>query len=228
MAVGTAGALLFLRFHQRGAWIVSDFLEGVLLSIVILGMIYCFVEVRFAAGIDPAFFSMVCLFLGLLGFVKSLSDNTLRPIAPEGLSGHTFFVFLALSAFSLSFVFSILFLTQDYCVKTKLMSKAMGHLPPLELTGRLNFTFFTVGTAALSVGVLSGILYFRSMKIASAMMLEPTVILTLALLVLYGIILALRVGPLERSRRAAVVSIVAYSLLLVAFSATHTLAGGSG
>lgn len=225
-ALGTAAAaaILAIRFFARDAWFVSDFHEGVLLSIVLSGLICLLLELRASSRLDPAFPACLALLLGAAAFFKA-SDPV--PDLPRELSPHTFFMFLALAAFSLSFLFAALFLVQDHLIKRKLVGRAPFELPPLEFTGRLNFAFLTVGTASLFAGVGSGVAYFEKAA-GGPGLLQPTAVLSLIMLALYAAILMLRIGPLERSRRAAIVSVISYGLLLATFLAAHSAFGGAG
>ena len=225
-ATGVIGFILVSRLSIRQTLFISDFFEGILLVILVLGIIYTVFELRTSSAIDPLFLSSICWVLGAVGFFKSGQQISTEPV-PLFLSGHTFFMFLALSAFSVSFLFSVLFIAQDYFIKGKRIRGLYFRLPPLELTGRLNFFFMTIGTAALYAGVISGFVTFRTLETKAAWLLEPTVFLSFVLLVLYAIVLALKAGPLERSRRTAFVSIISYSLLLATFFVAHTLPKGS-
>jgi ABC-type uncharacterized transport system permease subunit len=230
-AAGAAlvGAALVAHLGARGTWMIGTFFEGILLSIAVLGLLFAAAAFRTAAPLGTEFLAPISLFLGALAFVKSGGGAAPgADAAPQGLGLHIFFMFLGVGAFSISFLFSVLFLAQDYFIRTKRIGRLFFELPPLELTGRLNFSFLTVGTAAWAAGVASGVAAWRLLEAGAALLVEPTVLFTVAMLGLYVAILWLRSGPLERSRRAAVVSVVSYSLLMALVFAAHAARGPAG
>lgn len=224
LAIALSLAALLGRFWGRQEWFVADFFEGILLSIVILGAAWAVTETRFSAGIDAAFFATLSLLLGVIAVARAVPAGA-RPA--DGISAHTFFMFLSLAAFSLSFLFSILFLAQDFLLKRKKAQGFFSRLPPLELTARLNFSFLTVGTASLFAGVLGGLLYRRA-ALSGFFVLEPTPAMSFLALALYAGVLMLRRGPLERGRNAAWVTVASYPFLLAVFLAVHPAGAGGG
>ncbi len=203
------------------------FFDGMLFSIALLGILYFMFAFLFKLEAGASFFAGVSFVLGLVAVFKADGAPASGHPLAGGIAGHAFFMFLSLAAFSLSFIFSLLFLVQDHFLKRKRIERVFFlQLPPLELTSRLNFSFLTVGTASLLGGVLAGI--FRSARLGGppGFSVGPTLVLSVFTLLLYGAVLLIRLGPRERSRSAALVSIASYTLLLLTFLAAHGVAPG--
>ncbi len=224
MGLALALAIFLGRFLRADRGPADGFFEGVLLSTALLGLIYAMMPLFFKIELEAGFFSGVSFVLGLVAVFKADFSPAARPFEGD-LTSHAAFMFLALAAFSLSFIFSLLFLIEDYLLKRKRIDLFFFRLPPLELISRLNFSFLTVGTASLLGGVLAGIYDLRRFDTGSVSLPAPTLALSVLTLALYGAVLFIRIGPLERRRGTAYVSIASYTCLLVTFLAAHAGAG---
>jgi ABC-type uncharacterized transport system permease subunit len=220
---GVTLAVLIGTVHANGGRWEPDFFAGTLLSLVLLAVVYlvarCFGRIPWG----PAVFSAVSLFLGAMAVLRGRPDEAVRAAQDwtRFTGSHIICMFIALAAFTLSFIFSVLFLTQDRLLKRKSVSALVSALPPLELTSRLNFASITVGTAALAMGVFGGTAALAKLSNAGEVVRDPSVILSVLMLALYTALAALRRGALERARTVSVVSIMFYFLLLFVFWGAH-------
>lgn len=225
---GVALAVLIASVRRAdGAW-EPDFFDGTLISLVLLAAVYLIARFFGRISWAPAVFSLVSLFLGAMAVLRGEPDAAVRAANDwtRYTSSHIVCMFIALTAFTLSFIFSALFLTQDRLLKRKSAAALMSALPPLELTSRLNFASITVGTAALAMGVFGGTAALARVADAGEVLRDPSVILSMLMLALYTGLAALRRGALERARTVSVVSILFYVLLLFVFWGAHAGAGG--
>jgi len=220
-------AIFFQRLWVQQQWLITHFFDGILLSIMILAMGYLILAIRFSLQVSPVFISTVSFLLGLVAFFFEPhvpADNLSG--ASFGLGFHTLFMFIALATFSASFIFSLLFLCQDFLIRKKKIGGWFNHLPPLELMTRLNISSLTLATGSLFAGVLVGLVQFKKLELAWGVLLEPAVLLSLTVLVVYLIILLVRIGFLEKGRRYAVVSVTAYLFLFLSLVTMRYGGGG--
>ncbi len=217
-------AVLTGRLRAQGSWQPAHFFDGVLLTLCILAVAYgavrLFVRVRWASAI----LSAVSLALGVMALYRAGGPAGLGTgAALEGLlKGHVFCMFTALAAFTLSFIFSALFLIQDRMIKQRALAAHLSTLPPLELTARLNFAALTVGTAALAMGVAGGAKVMGGLDRPADVFGDPTVALSVLMLVLYVFLVWMRFGARGRSRTVASVSAAFYLLMLFVFWGAHS------
>ena len=136
------------------------------------------------------------------------------------VTGHVVLIFAAFAAFSVSFFFSLLFLAEHHFLKTKKLGRMFFRLPPLELTAKLNFLFLTIGILSMLAGVLLGA-FLKRAETGTSMFSEATTWFSFLMLGLYAVILLVRIGPLERSRGVAYMTVISYGTLLWMFSAAH-------
>lgn len=206
------------RAGEGASWDADGYLQGSLLAIVLIAVGFCAAKAR-GWAVQPGYPALLSLVIGGIGLIRARfgASNAL----PPGIGGHTLLMFIALSAFSASFLSSLLFLVQDRAIKSKRIDENFFSLPPLELLGRLNLLFLAVGTASMMTGVAAGALYLRKHGSAGVFVSPSTAVLSTAVLIVYSVIITLRVGPLERGRGTAVASIATYALLIVTFLAAH-------
>ena len=224
------GIILLSRLQGPASWRIIDFFDGVLFSLCLLAAAYgvtrFFVKMRWASAI----LSGVSLALGVMALFRAhggadgAADAGPAAMAAGLLAGHIICMFAALAAFTLSFIFSMLFLLQDRMIKHRAFGAHLSALPPLELTARLNFAAVTVGTAALAMGVLGGAKALRKMSQPLDALLDPTVSLSVLMLALYGVLVWTRWGARGRSRTVAVISAAFYLLMLFVFWGAHAQA----
>lgn len=220
-------AVLASRFANPLRGSDGSFFEGMLLSAGLLGIIYFVMLVFFRLELEAGFFAAVSLVLGLVAeFKVDFGLPVARPL--EGnLSSHAVFMFLALAAFSLSFIFSLFYLIGDSLLKRKRIDSFVLKLPSLELISRLNFSFLTIGTASLLGGVIAGLIDLSMPGADQIKLPVSTIGLSALTLLLYGVVLFVRIGPLERRRSTAFVSIACYACMLVTVVAAHSGGGFS-
>jgi HemX protein len=199
---------------------LDDFFGGTLITLTVLAGVCLVGRVFKGTSWAPAVLAAVSLVLGLLALMRVHTTGAAAQVATI-TSGHVICMFLALSAFTLSFIFSALFLVQDRLLKRRSTGSLIAALPPLELTSRLNFASITVGTAALAMGVLGGALALRHTADPRQILTDPAIALSGFMLFLYMGLVAIRRGALERARTVSVVSIVFYWLMLFVFWGAH-------
>lgn len=221
-AFGTA-AILAARLRAQGSWQPTHFFDGVLFTLCILAVAYgavrLFIRIRWASAI----LSAVSLGLGIMALfrVREASGAGAEAALEGLLKGHVICMFAALAAFTLSFIFSVLFLIQERMIKQRALAAHLSTLPPLELTARLNFAALTVGTAALAMGMVGGAKVMGALDRPMEALGDPTVALSLLMLALYGFLVWMRFGARGRSRTVAAVSAAFYLLMLFVFWGAH-------
>lgn len=123
----------------------------------------------------------------------------------------------AYAAFALSFVLSLIFLGQDWVLRSRKLSVTFWRFPALDVLDRMSRSSVYVGLVALVLGASFGLIW-RHRLIGSYSWGDPKVIVTLAILIFYAAYLALSRIPAWRGPRAAV--LCATNFLIVLFSYT--------
>ncbi|MCH7591149.1 hypothetical protein IIB34_08970 [PVC group bacterium] len=221
VATGLIGSLLISRLVANQTWMITGFENGFLLSIVILGVVYVFAEIMFSLSFGPIVLGGVSLVLSILAIVF---NRELAVVDHIGffLGGHTFLVFIALAAFSLSFIFSLLYLMEAYFIKEKAFRPLLFRLPSLELTNRLNDVALWVGTIAFAGGFLKGLIVLQRDNPGTTLLSDPTYFLSGLVLVLYAALIVWKQKLLEGRTRLAYASIFVYIVFLCVVCLAHS------
>jgi ABC-type transport system involved in cytochrome c biogenesis permease subunit len=123
----------------------------------------------------------------------------------------------AYSAFALSFILSLVYLVQDRMLRSRHPGAAFWRLPALDALDRLSRSSVYVGLAALSVGVVSGLIWAHRLT-GSYPLGDPKVIVTLAILAVYVTYLLLSRSVNWRGARAARICALNFAVVLFSYT----------
>ncbi|MCC6952969.1 MAG: cytochrome c biogenesis protein CcsA, partial [Deltaproteobacteria bacterium] len=126
--------------------------------------------------------------------------------------------------FALSFVFSAAFLVKERLLRQKRLTPTQQRLPSLEDLDRLNSKTLVIGLAFMSVGVGLGFVFAAYHRVRF-FEFDPRLIWSSFLLLVYGIIVALRLSRGIRGRRGAWLSVGAFIILLLSFFGVKVIGG---
>jgi ABC-type transport system involved in cytochrome c biogenesis permease subunit len=139
---------------------------------------------------------------------------------------HGALILLAAVGVSIGFLASVMYLVQARRLRAKAMPGRGLRLMSLERLEAMNRRAVTLAFPFLTLGLLVGAVLLAQREGPPA---DWTIKVgsTVALWVVFGVLLYLRYGAAVSGRRLAVLTIAAFSLLLVALAATHPIAGGA-
>lgn len=139
-------------------------------------------------------------------------------------SVHIVAAFFAYAAFTISFSAGTLYLIQNHELKSKKPGTFYHKLPSLEQLEQLIYRPMLWGAFLL---VFSAVIGFVWSKIAFGefLIFEPKTIATVLTVVLYGAILYFRFLASLRAKQGAVLSLIAFSLVILSFLGTRFIEG---
>jgi cytochrome c-type biogenesis protein CcsB len=140
---------------------------------------------------------------------------------PPALQGfwRTFHVAAALlgnATFALAFLGGILYLVQDHQLKTKNFGFFYKRLPSLEILDALNYYCVNIGFFLFTLGIITGSLYAQ-FTLGTFWRWDPKETMTLIAWLLYAGLLHERLVMGWRGRRAALMAIAGFLILMVTF-----------
>lgn len=144
------------------------------------------------------------------------------PAAPPPAKGALFAFHVTLNtwayaAFGLSFVLSLIYLAQDWVLRSRKISAAFWRFPALDVLDRMARSSVYIGLIALVLGVSMGFVWEHRLR-GTYSWGDPKVVVTLAILVVYAVYLWLSRSANWRGARASMVC--ALNFLIVLFSYT--------
>ena len=160
------------------------------------------------------------LILGLIGFAAFLGDEGHRVL--EGWAriwGPVHGALLAIGAIAVfvGFVAGVMYLVQSWRLKAKHLPTELVDLPSLELLERVNRQGITVAFSLLTVGLGIGLLLALEQKhsgYADISLFDPKVIFAFLVWLAFAFLLTVRSQPQFRGRKVALLTIMAFCLLL--------------
>jgi cytochrome c-type biogenesis protein CcsB len=131
---------------------------------------------------------------------------------------HVLTVFAGDGMFALAFVASVMYLLQERQIKRKRFGTLYSRLPSLETLDAISHRALIWGFPLLTVGMVTGAIYAQQ-ALGSYWRWDPKEVWSLITWLGYAVLLHERLTVGWRGRKAAVLSIVCFSLLLFTFIA---------
>jgi cytochrome c-type biogenesis protein CcsB len=132
------------------------------------------------------------------------------------LTVHIILALLGNAALTLAFLGGIFYLVQERQLKSKKFGFFYRRLPSLEQLDALNYWCLTIGFPLLTGGIISGSLYAQHVM-GSFWRWDPKEILTVFAWLIYAVLLHERLAVGWRGRRAALLAICGFVVLVFAF-----------
>jgi ABC-type transport system involved in cytochrome c biogenesis permease subunit len=148
-----------------------------------------------------------------------------EPAGPPPSQG-TMFAFhvtlniLGYSAFTLSFVMSVIYLLQNRVLRDRRLGSTFWRFPPLDLLERMSRTSAVVGVVALAAGIALGLVKAERLW-EGAWLLDPKVISSFLTLALYAAYLWLGRTTAWRGARASLLCVVNFLFLIFSYTVVN-------
>ena len=134
------------------------------------------------------------------------------------LFAHIIPIFLGYASFTVSFIFSIMYLTMERQLKKKSFGPLFDSLPSLEPLDALMWKTITMGFPLLTIGLVSGTVWAKTTNILGLLWyLDPKVLLGSLTWLIYAAILHLRLGASFHGTKVAVVTIAGFVIVIFTF-----------
>ncbi len=121
-------------------------------------------------------------------------------------------------AFALAAAFGLMYLIQEKNVKAKKVGGVSRRLPNLEVLDRVNHRLVTIGFPLLTLGILTGVFWVRARPELDTAALRPKILWTVITWLLYAVVLNGRMLIGLRGRKAALLSMTGFALVLATFA----------
>lgn len=133
---------------------------------------------------------------------------------------HVTLSILAYAAFGLSFVLSVIFLAEQWLLRSRHMGAVVWRLPPLDLLERMSQSSVIVGLISIVIGTILGFVWVDRLH-GTVWYFDPKYLATLLLLVLYAVYLWLARSATWRGARASKLCVFNFVLVIFSFTAVN-------
>lgn len=219
--------LLIHRFYELHYFPVTNLHQSLCFFAWVLMGAFLIVHGKYSLPIIGAFVSPVVTFF-MIGSAAIISHHPL-PLPPvlrsSWLPIHTTLSFIGEAVFALAFCIAIMYLIQEHLIKTKKINKFFHRLPSLQALDHLNYFCLSIGFPFLTLGIITGSLW-ASFAWGSYWSWDPKETWSLITWLIYAALLHGRLMTGWRGRRAAVFSIMGFSVVIFTFLGVNLLLPG--
>lgn len=144
-------------------------------------------------------------------------ETTVNPLLRSPwFIAHVTTIFIGNGIFAITFITAIMYLIQEGQIKGKTLGSFYKRLPSLETLDKINHYSIIYGFPFLTLGMITGAIYAQE-ALGSYWRWDPKEVWTLITWLGYGILLHERLAVGWRGRRAALMSILCFSILIFTF-----------
>ena len=208
---------IIVRYVQGGHVPVTNMHEATsFLSWCIL-LLFFFHEFRYKLGMLSSFI-MPIVFLFM--FSSSIFPREIKVLSPALQSYwfgiHVILAFLGDAAFAMACGIGIMYLIQERFVKSKHLGGLFQKLPSLQTLDEINYHLITLGFPLLTLAMITGVIWANSAW-GSYWRWDPKEVWSLITWLIYALVLHLRLSIGWRGKKAAILSIAGFIIVVFAF-----------
>jgi len=214
------------RYLESGHTPITNLHESLsFFSMAVVG-VFIFIERRFKMLVLGSFVTPVAL---LLMAVSALFPAAIVPLNPalksKWLVLHTVVAFLGYACFAVAFGAAIIYLMQERFLKRKKLGGLFQKLPSLNTLDDINYRCLTFGFPLLTVAIISGAIWAETAW-GTYWSWDPKETWSLITWFVYAALLHGRLTTGWRGKKAAILSIIGFFVMLFTFLGVNLLMTG--
>jgi cytochrome c-type biogenesis protein CcsB len=225
---GFAVHILFTldRYLEAGHTPITNLHESLsFFSMSVVG-VFLFFENRFKMIVLGSFVTPVALILMAL---SSIFPTALAPLNPalksKWLVIHTVVAFLGYASFAVAFGAAIIYLIQEHFLKKKKLGGLFQKLPSIDTLDEINYRCLTFGFPLLTIAIISGAIWAETAW-GTYWSWDPKETWALITWFVYAALLHGRLTTGWRGKRAAILAIFGFFVMLFTFLGVNLLMPG--
>lgn len=186
-------------------------------------LIFFFLEYRYKLALLGSFVMPVVFMLMLSSSMLPRKIEPLSPVLQSYWFGiHTVLAFIGDAAFAMAFGIGIMYLLQEHYVKSKKLGGLFQRLPSLQILDEINYKLISLGFPLLTLAIITGVIWAESAW-GTYWRWDPKEVWSLITWFIYAAVLHLRLTVGWRGRRAAILSIIGFCVVLFTFFGVNLL-----
>ncbi len=184
-------------------------------------LVYLLFHLRFRLMVLGSFVAPVVACLLILSSTLPAAEVTVKPIFRSfWLPVHIGTAFVGNGFFAVTFVAAIMYLIQESQIKKKRLGSLSSRLPSLETLDSINHFALICGFTFMTAGMITGAIYAQY-ALGTYWRWDPKEVCSLLAWVFYAVLLHERLAVGWRGRRAALLSLFGFLVLVLAFVAAN-------
>jgi len=183
-------------------------------------LVFLIFHLKFKIMVLGSFVAPFAAFLMIISSAIPWTSGPVKPIFKSiWLTIHVSTVFLGNGLFAITFVAAIMYLIQEHQIKQKRFGSFYSRLPSLATLDSINHYTLIWGFPFLTLGMITGSIYAQ-VTLGSYWQWDPKEVWSLVTWLFYAALLHERLTVGWRGRRAALMSIFCFCILLFTFVGT--------
>ncbi|MBI4699023.1 MAG: c-type cytochrome biogenesis protein CcsB [Nitrospirae bacterium] len=189
-------------------------------------LLFFFLEYRYKIGLLGSFIMPIVFILMISSSVMPREIKPLSPVLKSYWFGiHTGLAFIGDAAFAMACGVGIMYLVQERFVKSKHLSGLFQRLPSLQVLDEINYHLITLGFPLLTLAIITGVIWANTAW-GSYWRWEPKEVWSLVTWLIYALVLHLRINAGWRGRKAAILSVVGFAIVIFTFFGVNLILKG--
>lgn len=187
---------------------------------------YLILQLRFRLMVLGSFVAPFAAFLMIVSTAMSRVETPVRPMFKSlWLTAHVGTIFMGNALFAIAFLAAIMYLIQERNIKQKKLGSFYARLPSLATLDSINHYCLLYGFPLLTAGMITGSIYAQYV-LGTYWQWDPKEVWSLITWLFYAALLHERLTVGWRGRRAALMSIVCFTILIFTFVGASLWMGG--
>ncbi len=217
---------LACRYYQLGTAPVLDLKSALSFFAWTVVGVYLIVQARFKLMVLGSFVAPLAAFLMMVSSALPWTAEPVKPLFKSfWLIVHVGTIFAGDALLAIAFLASVMYLIQERQIKRKRLGSLYSRLPSLATLDSINYYCILYGFPFLTVGMITGSVYAQY-ALGKYWQWDPKEVWSLIVWLFYAALLHQRLAVGWQGRKAAVLSIVCFGMLMFTFVGVSMLMGG--
>jgi cytochrome c-type biogenesis protein CcsB len=187
---------------------------------------YLILQLKFRLMVLGSFVAPLSAFIMIISSAMPWLEGPVRPIFKSlWLTVHVGTIFMGNGLFAIAFLASIMYLIQEHQIKHKRLGSFYSRLPSLATLDDISYYSLISGFPFLTAGMFTGCIYAQY-ALGTYWQWDPKEVWSLITWLFYAALLHQRLAVGWRGRRAAIMSIVCFCILILTFVGAGLWLGG--
>ena len=217
---------LCCRYYSLGTAPVLDLKSALSFFSWSIIFAYLLFQFKFKLMVLGSFVAPLAAFLMIASSIMPWLEVPIRPIYRSlWLTIHILTAFIGNGLFVIAFAAAIMYLIQECQIKKKRLGSFYNRLPSLATLDKVNHYSLVYGFSFLTVGMITGSIYAQY-ALGRYWQWDPKEVWSMITWLFYAALLHERLAVGWRGRRAAIMSIVCFCILIFTFLGASLWLGG--
>lgn len=219
-------AFLAYRYYMLGTAPVLDLKSALSFFSWTVVLAYLILQVRFRLMVLGSFVAPFAAVLMIVSSTLPLVEGPVSPVFKSlWLTVHVGTIFFGDGLFVITFLSAVMYLIQERSIKRKRLGSFYQRLPSLATLDAINYHSLVYGFFFLTIGMVTGSVYAQT-ALGSYWQWDPKEVWSLITWLFYAALLHERLVVGWRGRRAAIMSILCFCVLVFTFIGGGLWLGG--